>query len=643
MVRMSSQHLHTQPQGFLRDLLRDRAGNTMALVASAVLPLMAMIGGGIDMSRSYLSQARLQQACDAGVLAARKKLGSAVAATGEVPADVTTFGEKFFNLNFRAGSYGTEDRTFEMTLEEDYAISGKATVSVPTTLMAAFGYDEVPVEVNCQAQLNFSNTDIMFVLDTTGSMNGQIDGDSKTKINALKDVVRSFHTQIEGSKSAGTRVRYGFVPYAANVNVGGLLEDDWVVSNWSYQSRENYGTEPGEVQDYTYTENNQYISGLWVPGTPTSYPATFHPAGSENASDYFSCDTAPPAGTYFASYTLLSTTTEPYVGPPAGTKTIKRYRRVANGKEYRVDLVGTSCVVSNGTYTNYTDEYDEVTIPYTSAKDKYRYASIARDVSAWRTETNGCIEERDTYEITDWDNVDLTRALDLDIDTVPTAGNSATQWRPMYPNVIYERSLDYYGNGDFTPDDVVTTDAWFFQPTSYPGLVACPAAARKLAEMDSAAIEGFLGTITPSGSTYHDIGMIWGARLLSPTGLFAAENVDVDGRKTSRHIIFLTDGETAPLDIAYGSYGIEPLDQRRWDPSTPYTLTEAVEERFLVACNEAKKRNMTVWVVGFGTTLNPIMKDKCAPGRNFEATNSAELQSIFSKIAAQMGDLRVSK
>ena len=33
--------------------------------------------------------------------------------------------------------------------------------------------------------------------------------------------------------------------------------------------------------------------------------------------------------------------------------------------------------------------------------------------------SNGCIEERQTYEIDNYDSVDLSKALDLDIDRVP--------------------------------------------------------------------------------------------------------------------------------------------------------------------------------------------------------------------------------
>src|SRR5688500_3864782 len=138
---------HSAQAGFFARLLRDRAGNTLAMAAAALFPLLGLLGGGIDMGRSYLSQSRLQQACDSGVLAARKRLGTEVAVSGVIPEDAAATGERFFNLNFRSGSYGSEDRTFVMTLEEDYSITGQATVAVPTTLMAIFGFDQIPISV----------------------------------------------------------------------------------------------------------------------------------------------------------------------------------------------------------------------------------------------------------------------------------------------------------------------------------------------------------------------------------------------------------------------------------------------------------------------------------------------------------------
>ncbi len=41
-----------------------------------------------------------------------------------MPDEVAEIGQRFFNLNFRNGAYGTEERDFTMTLEPDYAVSG---------------------------------------------------------------------------------------------------------------------------------------------------------------------------------------------------------------------------------------------------------------------------------------------------------------------------------------------------------------------------------------------------------------------------------------------------------------------------------------------------------------------------------------
>ncbi len=467
----------------LAALARDQSGNALAIVAAAIVPLLAMVGGGIDMGRSYLAESRLQQACDAGVLAARKKLGSTIAVDGLVPAAVATTGNKFFDINYRDGSYGTSSRSFTMTLQPDYSISGDARVDVPTTVMQLFAFNKIAVHVDCEARLNFSNTDVMMVLDTTGSMRHTNPGDTKPRLDVLKDVVNNFHAQLEGSKGPGIRIRYGFVPYALNANVGALLQDAWVISNWTYQSREVASTSTS-TYDYTYNDNWQYVSGSYSSITELTYAATWHAPANKSSSGWYSCDTPAPAGSYVPSSVILSEVSVPYVGPPSGTKRTRRIRLTENGLNYWVELDGSTCKVQRETYLASVYDYDEITVPANGTNSNWRYAPISRSTANWRTELNGCIEERGTYEITDYDNVDFSRALDLDLDTVPTGGNPAMQWRPAYPDIIWERELDWYGDGSFSVPAVITSDEWLFHPANQALLVACPAPARKLAEMD---------------------------------------------------------------------------------------------------------------------------------------------------------------
>ncbi len=648
MAEQSTRKAQCGWSGLLGRLARDRAGNTLAMIAAAIFPLLALVGGGVDMGRSYLAQSRLQAACDAGVLAARKKLGSTVVLDGQVPADVNTIGNRFFSLNFADGNYGTVDRSFQMTLESDFSISGAAHVAVPTTIMTLFGYGQMDIDVNCGAKLNFSNTDIMFVLDTTGSMADKATpSDSDTKIQSLRNVVKNFTAQLDGSKSPGTRVRYGFVPYSTNVNVGELLKSDWVVDKWSYHGR------IAQTTGKTYPVDQYQTDYTFVSGTQTSIPS------------YTTTGACP---SYTVVWTDLGSGTNPD-GSTYGTTQV-------NGDDVwcNVSADGSSKTVSGTRYNNYTyswHTYKTGTVMYTEYN--WRYKLVQENLAFLKGATGddplktgmiqvpmygypsptpanldvyfrGCMEERDTYEIDDWDNVDLTKALDLDIDLVPTKGDTKTQWRPMLNEISFEPEIWWDGTGTFKKSPSPTSNDYLM--AAWAGLSACPAPARKLAEMSAADVAGYVDSLTADGSTYHDIGMIWGGRLLSPTGLFSSENADQSGKPTSRNLIFLTDGETAPLDLSYGTYGIEPLDTRRWDPANPkggLTLTNVVERRFGVACNEVKKRNITVWVIGFGTSLNPIMTDCAGPGHYFEAADSAQLSEVFNTIAAKMGDLRISK
>lgn len=632
-----------EAQPFLSRLRRDTAGNTLTILTAGLFPLLALVGGGVDMGRNYLSQTRLQQACDAGVLAARKQLGSQVVLDGMVPADVATVGNRFFNLNFHSGVFGTEDRTFQMTLEPDYAISGVATVTVPTTVMSMFGFEQTDLRVVCQANLSFSNTDVMMVLDTTGSMAWTNPGDSQPRIDILRQTVKDFYAQVQATKTPGTRIRYGFLPYSSNVNVGGILKPEWMVDKWTYNSRLPYQT--GTITTAAiYQESWTHVSGDEVASGWS--PAASCPANTK---------TSTPVGSW---------------SDPDGTQ---HWEYILNGVDYEcgwADAAHTQQIVSSKTYNDYRYIYNLLNKPATSVPVMtWRYQPVTVDVSSLKqggalnvgakiavpnmggtpyspapmdTWFRGCIEERDTYQISDYTNVDFSQAPDLDIDLVPTPSNPATQWRPALSEIQWLRIMK--NGGDWaslsvapanSDDAVLNARDWQAD--------ACPQAARKLAEMSAGEISAYVDSLYPLGGTYHDIGMIWGARMLSPTGLFAAENEDVNGVPTSRHMIFLTDGVTDTGELIYSSYGIEALDLRRWQPGSSQTQNQVVENRIGVACEEAKKRNITVWVIGFGTALNPVLTQCAGPGHSFEATNAGQLQAAFSKIAASLGNLRVTK
>lgn len=618
---------------FLVRMARETAGNVIIIVAASLFPLLALVGSGIDMGRGYLAETRLQQACDAGVLAARKRLGTAAAVSATIPTNVADTGQRFFNLNFRNYSYGSVARSFAMRLNQDYSITGTATADIKTSVMGVFGFDEIPVSVTCQAQINMGNLDVMMVLDTTGSMAWTNAGDSKSRIQALRDTVKSFYAQMEANKTPGSRIRYGFVPYSTNVNVGGLLQDDWLVDSWSYNFREARSaggttTTPVYETQYTYKSGSVTSGASYVAGSCPSSTVRGVVESQTTAADGWTHQEILETGT---AYNCSQTDANTFNVTPVNY----------NNHRFRWSFRQTGTQTVQNAQWRYASLPVDLSFLQTSDHVDLPFGGSPLNPSPVSAYYRGCIEERSTYEISNYNNVDLRRAMDLDIDLVPDPDDPDTQWRPMLNELSYTREIRTNGSGGFNAGSVDSpaefVNAWWW------GFGACPAPAQRLQTMTAAQVAAYVDNLVPQGSTYHDIGMIWGGRLLSPTGLFAADNADVGGVPTTRHMIFLTDGETAPLDISYGTYGIEPLDRRRWRPSSSMTLTQTVEARFSFVCEEVKRRNIEVWVVGFGTGTNAIMQNCAGAGHYFVAANAAELQNTFSEIARRMAQLRITR
>ena len=270
---------------------------------------------------------------------------------------------------------------------------------------------------------------------------------------------------------------------------------------------------------------------------------------------------------------------------------------------------------------------------------------------------DGCIEETETVNtITSASSLTIpTGALDLDIDHVPNASAPETRWRPLWP------AAEYWRYSTSALDAFTTSDSDFgigIIANVSRGFGACPARARKLNSYASASssptensslssFNAYVDSLAPIGGTYHDIGMIWGARLLSPDGLFGSENTNTpNGFPINRHIVFMTDGAMSTGNSNYDAWGMNTWDGRitgTGENST--TLTGVHNRRFEMICNAAKAKGYTIWVVGFGiSTLTPQMTSCATDGDHASLSNSAStLSQQFQNIAQSIGGLRLSQ
>ena len=634
---------------FLSRLRRNQAGNALAIVAASIIPVVGMLGGGLDMARIYLVRSRMQQACDASVLAGRKSMVGLTWNRGTDEAQA----RRFFQTNFPNGSLGTSAVDLNYAVDDLGNVTANASTVLPMTLMHVLGFDSKSVAVTCRAELQLPNTDVMFVLDTTGSMADTNPGDTTSKIVSLRSAVQNFYQTLENARTSGSVIRYGFVPYSESVNVGMLLKRDWMVDEWTYQSRRPNGTD--QVTN-TSTTTRKKTNGpvTKVSGSVQTIKSNL-PLEACNA----------PPNTLKTTQVITDTRSSAY--PGGGTQYENDYQRTRNGSSYSVSAANGQCVLTETRYDNYVDKWTETDIPYessttsTSTRYFWDYGPITYNVSGLkgtlatglmaggtitapinnnhqnRTITwNGCIEERDTVSGTNYAN-----ARDMDIDAVPTT-DPGTRWRPALAQLVFARtSMTSYTVAPVIKNTSNWQNVGDYMSGSY---AVCPYSASKLKTRTSTELSNYLSSLTPNGKTYHDIGLIWGGRLISPTGLFAAENsVAANGGSISRHMIFMTDGETDTEVNHYDAYGFPGLDRRRSTGlQTKEQQNATVADRTAAICTAIKGKGITLCDIAFVTSLNTLLSDCASPGRAYQANNTAELNARFAEIATQIAHLRIT-
>ena len=615
---------------FLGRLRHDTRGNTIAIMAAALIPMLGFAGSAVDMARQYVVRVRLQQACDAGVLAGRKIMGTEGSST--LDAGATAQAQAFFANNFQTGWLGTTAVSFSPSSNNPQLVTGTAHATVPMTIMKFFDVADTPLVVSCQAELDIADTDVMFVLDTTGSMacltsddQGTCDSyvvgntvqnadgsysvteKSNSRISGLRSAVLSFYdTLTTNTNDPNTHFRFGFVPYNATANVGGLLQP----------------------LGYMNTGNANYQSRVVTSDANSGSSSTYATYTGMNATTCAAKTTRSPS-------TPLTYTT-------SGTAT-----------QYTGSLNGTTCTVTQQTLIpNWTYQQRSLAIgQYVAGNAVTNPAQVTGATSKW----NGCVEERNVTNASSFDPANPP--LELDVDTAPSSGNPNSYWNPMWQDVVFSRQS--------TPETTSSARTILtrfqdgnafgtYELASYLNELPCPLAAMRLFPQTAQSsattrsqISNYMSAsngFRPYGVTFHDAGMTWGTRLISPTGMFASDTGAWTGHnQPNRYILFLTDGTMETDEYAYTGYGLEQFDNRTGSGGNNTTLATNHNNRFLAACQIAKNHGITIFVIGYAQTLTTQLQTCASPNDAFYASDSATLTSKFQQIAQQIAMLRISQ
>lgn len=200
-----------------RRFLRDRSGNIIMIFALSILPILAVVGTAIDISRIQSAKMQLSTLLDQSVLA------SANLSTTEDPEDLI---EDWMESQVAQFGYAPSDLEVDVTSTLAFNsrdVRATASIKVPTLMMYMFNKDSTTIEVKAAAVQSITNIEIAMVLDISSSMRGQ-------RLTSLKAASTDFVDIILNPSNQAT-TSINIVPFGGTVNIGDSLFNKFAVLN----------------------------------------------------------------------------------------------------------------------------------------------------------------------------------------------------------------------------------------------------------------------------------------------------------------------------------------------------------------------------------------------------------------------------
>ena len=242
----------------LKSFVRETRANVSIVFAMSALPMMAMVGAGIDYGVLTNTRTELKIATDAAALALTHN------ATDLSAADLQTAA-----TNMVTGAMTNKMSTLSVTGTYDQ-VNSKVIVSangtVDTKVMNAIGISSLSTSARSSASLGGGRLRVALVLDVTGSM-GQ-DG----KIQALRTATTNLLDILVKAGSSSHDVYVSVVPFDVDVNIGtSNINASWL--NWSDWD-ENNGrckNSSGSNKSYYSKSSCQSHGYIWTATSHSSW------------------------------------------------------------------------------------------------------------------------------------------------------------------------------------------------------------------------------------------------------------------------------------------------------------------------------------------------------------------------------------
>ena len=343
--------------GFFRFASRlgaDRKGTTALIFSLTTIPVVAVVGGGVDMGRAMNLRAEMQGVLDSAVLAGGRQFQLTNSDTQAKTMVTNSFNAAF---NIPAQHFANPTLTTNTVDLVNLQINAKATADVPTPFLALVGVPKLSFTVSSQAGLtvggpnNDKNIEVSMMLDITGSM-GDPAGGGLTKLAAAKLAAKDLINIIIPSNYSGTQTsRIALVPFSQYVNVGTTYYQ--TVTNNTYSGSNTCVTERTGTNKYTdvapgtnnwigkYTTSSNQGTLSCAPSDKI-IPLTSNKTTLNNAVDAFSANgmTAGHLGTAWAWYMISPNWQNVW---PVGNKP----------ENYGPNVIKVAVLLTDGDYNTY--------------------------------------------------------------------------------------------------------------------------------------------------------------------------------------------------------------------------------------------------------------------------------------------------
>jgi len=197
---------------FIIRFSEDRSGAVAITFALTTMVVFGIIGGAIDLGRSYSARSQNEAALDSAVLAA----GRVMQISGTDTAQAIATAERFYAEH--KSKFTTSDYTSFEIVDNGTAIRATSDSKVASPFLSILGIGEIEVKTKVKAVLAAggnagTHIEVSMMLDITGSMGGSKLSDLKLAAKDLIDIV------VWADQSEYTS-RVALAPFSEHVNVG---------------------------------------------------------------------------------------------------------------------------------------------------------------------------------------------------------------------------------------------------------------------------------------------------------------------------------------------------------------------------------------------------------------------------------------